>query len=693
MPQPGHTQQPRQTRAVDVFVGGVGYANYRVPTLATALDGTLIALVEGRTGEEPGFGGDTDLVMKRSYDHGATWSALQVIESPRAFGEKVANPATLVDETNGRVWVLYNRYEGDLGTVDSLPGTTNNTAWARYSDDSGATWSDAIDITAGAKDYDNWNVVAFGPGSGIQARDGRLIVPSARWVNGWRSYAVYSDDQGMTWQRGDLTPGGNLSGEDSIVELADGSIRMDARSNNSGEVPRSNFISTDGGETWGAFIPGQTAVSVHAALQRYSLESEGDDHNRIMWTGPRGPDRNNLVVRTSYDEGNSYWRERLLYDGYSGYSDMTLLANDMTGVLFETNQARSITFTSFNIEFIEPPSGLLAYEGFRYQSATLLGIKDGGIGFRGGWKRTGELTGTSNALIEASDLQYAGFPFITEGQRRAVLLFNVGGSMSREFDTPLDLGLDQTYYLSMLIRQDNLLIDNEGPNEAFRVALQAGESQVVEFGVQGNESLFVSFLGNQSATGANVFAKGISYYLIAKIAAEAGAGPGSNDRLYLAALPSGTEAPATEAGMNWTLASSLGFNSSELLDRILISGGSGATWVLDELRIGSDFGAVVSNRFEGEPGDFNGDGSVDAADLAVWNQGFGMSADADFSYGDANGDSKVDGSDFLVWQRKLTIGTSPSSPSAAAPEPTACAMLAVAIMMGGGAVARRDRRR
>ena len=57
------------------------------------------------------------------------------------------------------------------------------------------------------------------------------------------------------------------------------------------------------------------------------------------------------------------------------------------------------------------------------------------------------------------------------------------------------------------------------------------------------------------------------------------------------------------------------------------------------------------------PGDFNGDGVVDASDLARWKSNFG-SASAGFSQGDADGDGDVDGSDFLVWQRGLSAAAS-----------------------------------
>jgi sialidase-1 len=678
LPPAPYTGQPRQTRNVDVFVGGFDYPNFRSPSLIKAKSGALIAFAEGRTGEEPGFYGDTDLVMKRSLDGGATWSPLNMIESPRLFGEKVSNPATVLDDSTGRVWVLYNRYEGNLGTVDSQPGTTNNTAWARYSDDHGASWSEAVDITMGVKDYDNWNVMAFGPGSGIQAQDGRLIVPGHRWQNGWSSYAVYSDDHGETWERGALTPGGNQSNENNIVELADGTLRMDARANSAPAAPRPNFLSTNGGETWGAAMNGQTVESVHAAIQRYSLQSEGDDLNRIFWTGPRGPDRNNLVVRASYDEGQSYHNERLLYDGYSGYSDQSLLPNGDMGVLFETNQARSLTFTSFNRAFVEPPSGLLAYDGFRYASASLLGNKHGGFGFNQGWAREANLTGAANGIVEASDLHYSQLPFITEGNGRIAMVSGGDRSLSRELSTTIDLDSNQTYYVSLLVRHDSDSSDVEGDSEALRVSLLSGVDSKVSFGFQGDESLYAGLNGSNVSSSSNFLTKDVSHFLVFKLVASDDSNVTNTDQVFASAFASGQTVPAAEGALNWMVASDFSLNLQDSLDRILISSGSAATWVVDELRIGTSYQAVVSNAIA-ILGDYNLDGRVDAADYTVWRDTLGSNLSL---AADGNGNGIVDSGDFDVWKSGFGDGSGSGAggSTSVVPEPTtAMLFLAAAV--------------
>jgi sialidase-1 len=588
--------EPLLSTPVDVFVGGVGYPNYRTPSITALPDGSLVAIAEGRSFDDPGVGtSDLDIVSRRSTDGGATWSPLQVVDS--WAGGSSSNPTTVLDKTTGRLFLLYNRWAGFDGTVDSQPNTTDNTAWMRYSDNGGQSWSAPTDITAGVKDVADWNTISFGPGSGIQASNGRLIIPSARWVNGWNGYAVYSNDNGVTWTRGTLVPGGNLSGENQLVQLSNGSILMDAR-NNTGSGVRLDSTSANGGLTWSTMTPSQSGPDSEAAIERYTLTSAGDDQNRIVFTSPSDPDsREDLVVRTSYDEGLSYINQRLLYDGYSGYSDITILPDKSIGVLFETNEARNLTFLKFNREWIEPPQRLNAYEGFSYNSATL-GTKNGGLLWNSGW--TGSpttLTGTPTAQIVNSDLTYTNFPFSINGQRS--VSFNNGGSMARALPVPIDLKSDKTWYFSMLIQQDTVAGDQTGGSQAaLDVLLYSGASRTMSFGVQGDDSFYINMPGYGASTASGALDKDTVYYLVAKLVATSATS--SNDQLFLKAYRTGDAVPATDDALGWTLAGTASSNLNSVIDRIAIKGGSLTDWLVDEFRFGSSFGAVVSNSLRYE---------------------------------------------------------------------------------------------
>ncbi len=71
------------------------------------------------------------------------------------------------------------------------------------------------------------------------------------------------------------------------------------------------------------------------------------------------------------------------------------------------------------------------------------------------------------------------------------------------------------------------------------------------------------------------------------------------------------------------------------------------------------------------PGDYNLDGQVDAADLAVWLTAFGTSVTNAFEGADGDGDLDIDGADFLIWQRQRGQGVDPiQATGTQVPEPS-----------------------
>lgn len=345
---------------VDVFVSGQqGYHTYRIPAIETAADGSLLAFAEARkhNADDPGFGKqEIDLVLRRSTDGGKTWSPMKLIEHAGELWS-AANPATVVDRPSGRVWLLYLRCKPERNTGTARPGTDDNQVLARSSDDHGQTWSEPIDLTKVTRDMADpkWRSSVVGPGGMIQDRKGRLVAPLWKFEP-YENFAIYSDDHGRTWQRSAMVPG--HGDENQLVELADGTLLMDIRQNSGPH--RWMSASADGGKSWSKPREGVRVTPVCCAIERYTLKSAGDDRDRILWAGPKGPDRSHLVVRISYDEGRTFPVERPVWDKYAAYSDLAVLKDKSVGVLWERGAERGyqfITFTRLDREFLEPAAG------------------------------------------------------------------------------------------------------------------------------------------------------------------------------------------------------------------------------------------------------------------------------------------------------------------------------------------------
>lgn len=348
-------------RHTDVFVSGKeGYFGYRIPAIEVAPDGALLAFAEARKYNlgDPGYdGNDIDLVCRRSADQGVTWSPIKTIEDP---GEKwsAANPATLVDRKTGQVWLFYLRCKPGRNTETARPGTDDSKILARTSDDNGLTWSEPVDLTTVSRDMadSKWRCSVVGPGGGIQTRDGRLVIPVWKFEP-WGVFAVYSTDHGRTWQRGELAPA--LAGDEcQLVELVDGRLMLDTRQQSGPH--RWLTTSSDGGRTWSTARPGEKVTPVCCAIERYPAPVGSAGRTRILWTGPKGPDRANLVVRVSSDDGLALPHERVIATGPAAYSDLAVLKDGTVGVLWERGVEQGyqfITFTRFNRDWLGLAAG------------------------------------------------------------------------------------------------------------------------------------------------------------------------------------------------------------------------------------------------------------------------------------------------------------------------------------------------
>ena len=347
-----------EPQVVNVFANGVGgYPVYRIPSLICTPKGTLLAFCEARTGNDQS---PTDMVLRRSLDGGKTWGPLQVIV--KAAPEAAMDPTPVVDRETGEVLLIYDRWpkmpEGHAagdGTLRRAPGLGRDsiTTWITTSKDDGATWSKPLDITATTK-RPPWTEILHGPGVGIEMRSGRLVIPCGKTDGGpWCNFAIYSDDHGKTWQLSDneLGPGVN---ETQVVELADGTLLLNMRSEDPKKGCRIGATSKDGGKTWSEPFDVRELPDTccQASMLRYTWADQQGGKSRILFSNPVKTGRYEGTVRLSYDEGKTWPVAKLIHKGYFGYSCLTVMPDGEIGCLYETQGCSKIALQRFSLDWL-----------------------------------------------------------------------------------------------------------------------------------------------------------------------------------------------------------------------------------------------------------------------------------------------------------------------------------------------------
>ncbi len=357
----------------DVFPAKMaGIERYRIPGVVVTPKGTVLAYCEARRNNSSDWG-EIEIHLRRSTDGGKTWGPGKQIAhvgarlegNPRkaAGGEReqtVNNPVAIVDRTTGAIEFVYC--------------VNYARAFAMRSTDDGVTWSAPVDITATFEPFRakyDWKVIATGPGHGLQLKSGRLVVPI------WLAYGktgdhkpsaaatIFSDDHGRTWKAGDIAlPNEGAFGdpnETMITTLSDGRVMLVARS-----VSKANrkliTMSADGATGWSTpkfheqlWEPVcMASIVAHPAKPGTLIFSNphtlGRDSSGKEIPAGRGK-RENLSIKLSRDDGQTWLVSRTLDAGPSAYSDLAVLPDGTVLCLYE--KANDIVAARFNLEWID----------------------------------------------------------------------------------------------------------------------------------------------------------------------------------------------------------------------------------------------------------------------------------------------------------------------------------------------------
>ena len=388
------------TETQEIFVTNSGGIPYRIPAIAMAKNGDLIAVADYRhSGSDIGVvnNGRIDLHARISKDNGSTWgNRFSIVDgqgasSPDFMHVGFGDPAIVADRESNRVLVL-----SCAGNVSFQNGTRNNHQnIARfYSENNGATWSEPVDIADAI--YAMWDNSSYGPANAMFVGSGKIH--QSRYVkvnnyyrlycsvllraknNAYTNFVLYSDDFGGNWKvlggvdNAPIPSGGD---EPKVEELPNGNIILSSRIN--GGRYFNIFTFTDKYAATGSWGTLATSNSSNNGVVALNNSTNGEimilpvirkQDNQEMWIAlqsvPFGSDRNNvgiyykeLASEADYNTPANFAKD---WDGRyqvsylpSAYSTMCLQKDSTIAFLYEESThgaAYTIIYKNYTIENI-----------------------------------------------------------------------------------------------------------------------------------------------------------------------------------------------------------------------------------------------------------------------------------------------------------------------------------------------------
>jgi hypothetical protein len=143
---------------------------------------------------------------------------------------------------------------------------------------------------------------------------------------------------------------------------------------------------------------------------------------------------------------------------------------------------------------------------------------------------------------------------------------------------------------------------------------------------------------------------------------------------------SGELLPQSQYGFEWTI---------EPQNSLFLNWEGQVAWLGGRIEVSTIEGADLIPL---APGDYNGNGSVDTADFAIWREALGQSNTTALGFlADGDGDGQVDEDDYNIWHANYGETSIRGPLNAAVPEPATWLMLVVAYLPLLNAAGRRIR--
>jgi len=356
-----------------VFENGQdGYKCYRIPAIVKAPNGDLLAFAEARRNDCGDFG-DVDMVLKRSTNNGKSWDKSQLVMD---FGNNQAgNPAPVFDLTDpafpkGRLFLFYNT--GTAHEADVREGKAIREVWYKTSTDHGKNWSEATNITlqtnrpnapAANPAYnfkEDWRAYANTPGHALQIQNGqykgRIFVaanhsagPPQEESRDYVAHAFYSDDHGQTFK---ISPDLDYAGGNEAIaaETSAGSLLLNFRNQSGDAMYRLQGFTSNAGESWDEVRVMKDLPDPVCQGSIINFTTKKGQHILLFSNANSQTERENLTVRRSTDDGQTWSAGQVVYAGPAAYSDLVIQKNGDIGVLYEKDEYERIVYARFGNE-------------------------------------------------------------------------------------------------------------------------------------------------------------------------------------------------------------------------------------------------------------------------------------------------------------------------------------------------------
>jgi sialidase-1 len=358
-----------------------GVHTHRIPGLATAKDGSLLAVYDARRDTGRDLQGNIDIGVSRSLDKGKTWLPMEIAMDMGTWGglpEKfngVSDAGILVDKKTGTIFIaglwMYGVINAEGKWLEGLnEGSKDwNHQWKTKgsqpgfdvkqtsqflivkSEDNGKTWSEPINLTKMCK-KEEWWLWAPAPGQGITLKDGTLVFPTqGRDATGKAfSNLTYSKDGGKTWECSNPATEESTT-ENMAVELSDGTVMLNMRSNaNTKDTSSTNgravSVTKDLGKNWKIHPTnhgGLIEPTCMASIIRHDFSHGGKKKSVLLFSNPDSKVlRHRMTIKISEDDGMTWSKDRkILLDEMKsrGYSCLTSIDENTIGIVYESSQA------------------------------------------------------------------------------------------------------------------------------------------------------------------------------------------------------------------------------------------------------------------------------------------------------------------------------------------------------------------